>query len=211
MIRQRAFTVLELMIIVLMVGFFFVLLLPSVTGCSCKAIRINCVNNLKQVGLSFRIWAGDNQDRFPMSVSTNEGGTKEFRAVTNMFAHFRVMSNELNTPKVLVCPAETKRSPATNFILDLDNSHVSYFIGVDANETNALMLLAGDRNVTNGLPLARGRMVLTTNWLAGWTKELHDRNGNIALVDGSVQQLSTARLRDAVANTGTNVNRLLVP
>lgn len=36
-----------------------------------KAQRINCVNNLKQIGLAFRIWSGDNDDKYPFDVSTN--------------------------------------------------------------------------------------------------------------------------------------------
>jgi prepilin-type processing-associated H-X9-DG protein len=209
----NAFTVVELLVLILTLAVMFLLLLPAIMPrrCSCTAVRINCVNDLKQIGLSFRIWSGDNRDRYPMQVPTNEGGTMEFLAGTNVFAHFRAMSNELNTPKVLVCPADKKRMPATNFISDLDNGHLSYFVGVDANETNAAMILAGDRNITNGMPLRRGMLTLRTNRPAGWTAEIHNKNGNIALADGSVQQVSTARLRDAVATTGTNANRLAFP
>ena len=55
------------------------------------AERIQCVNNLKQVGLAFRIWAGDNQDKYPTTLN--------------------VMSNELSTTKILVCPSDKARQP----------------------------------------------------------------------------------------------------
>src|ERR1017187_9579944 len=73
-----------------------------------KAQRITCVNNLKQIGLSFRIWALDNDGHFPFNVSTNSGGTMEFCAMgpdgfdRNAALHFQVMSNELSTPLLLV-------------------------------------------------------------------------------------------------------------
>jgi hypothetical protein len=43
-----------------------------------QGAKINCANNLKQIGLSFRQFATDQQDRFPMSLSTNEGGASEY-------------------------------------------------------------------------------------------------------------------------------------
>jgi len=39
-----------------------------------KSSQIQCVNNLKQIGLSFRIWEGDNGDKFPMQVPSQKGG-----------------------------------------------------------------------------------------------------------------------------------------
>src|ERR1039458_3374995 len=38
---------------------------------------ISSENNLKQIGLAFRIWAGDNGDQFPFNVSQTKGGTHE--------------------------------------------------------------------------------------------------------------------------------------
>ena len=80
-----------------------------------------CVNNLKQIALAFRIWAGENNDQYPFLVSTNTGGTMEWCATDsagfdrNAAAHFRILSNELYTPKVLVCPADKKTVVATSF------------------------------------------------------------------------------------------------
>ncbi len=82
-----------------------------------RSSRLGCDNNLKQIGLAFRTWAIDNDDQFPFNVSTNTGGTMEHCAVgsdgfdTNAALHFQVMSNELSTPWILVCPKDklTKR------------------------------------------------------------------------------------------------------
>src|ERR1700690_2770460 len=66
-----------------------------------RAHHMYCVNNLKQIGLSFRTWALDNDGKFPFNVSTNAGGTMEFCATgadgfdSNAAVHFQVMSNEL--------------------------------------------------------------------------------------------------------------------
>src|SRR6185312_5046570 len=125
---------------------------------------------------------------------------------------FQVMSNELSTPWILICPAESDRlrARATNFDF-LSNSNLSYFIGVDANETNSQMILYGDRNVTNGTLVKNGLLNLTSNAPVGWTSDIHNGVGNFCLADGSVQQLSLADLRDVVANTGVATNRLQLP
>jgi hypothetical protein len=98
----------------------------------------------------------------------------------------------------------------TNF-LTLRNTNVSYFVGLDATNTAPSAFLSGDYNLTNAAGLKAGVLLANTNDPSGWTHLLHDRCGNIGLADGSVQQLSTTRLREAIANTGFQTNRLLMP
>ena len=132
-------------------------------------------------------------------------------SVTNgqVFFTFVVMSNELNSPKILICPGDN-RTAATNFGLGFANSNVSYFIGVTADETMPQTLLSGDRNLTNG-PLPSNRLLrLTTNSAPGWDNQLHKLRGNVAFADGSVQSLDIPRLRVAVTNSGDD-NLLAFP
>ena len=77
-----------------------------------------CQNNLKQIGLSLRILAYDHHDAYPFNISTNKGGSLEYCQRTtdgfdaNSLRHFRVISNELNNPNLLVCPADTSKQAA---------------------------------------------------------------------------------------------------
>ena len=174
--------------------------------------RIQCVNNLKQIGLATRVWEGDNNDTYPMFVPETNGGSMEFTAGTNAWRHFQVMSNELSTPKLLICPVEsdTHRFVASNFIW-MSNSNLSYFVGIVSNETNPELILSGDHNITNGTPVKNGMLDLTTTAPAGWTAENHNTVGNIVLADGSVQQVSIAGLQSAVATSGGATNHLQMP
>ena len=114
-----------------------------------KAQRISCVNNLKQIGLAFRTWAIDNDGQFPFNVSTSSGGTREFCARgsdgfdSNAARHFEVMSNELATPLLLVCPKDSSRKPAAGFA-SLQASNVTYRVrsGTNLNETSPVDVLA---------------------------------------------------------------------
>ena len=109
------------------------MLLPALAKAKKRAQRINCVNNLKQAALAFRIWAADHEDQFPMAVSTNKHGTSEWVEGGNAFRHFQVMAAELVTPKILVCPSDN-RQPASGF-RTLTNQKLSYFVGLDADQT----------------------------------------------------------------------------
>ena len=94
----------------------------------------------------------------------------------------------------------------------LSNSNLSYFVSPDANENLPTTLLSGDRNLTNGYTPKNGFLDLTTNQMVGWTAEIHVRQGNIALGDGSVQQVSSERLRSEILpNTGFVTNRIQLP
>jgi hypothetical protein len=104
-----------------------------------RAERIKCVNNLKNMGLAVRVFATDNGDVFPPDILS--------------------MSNELSTPKILICPADTQRAAAANW-QEYGPANMSYeYLAPSANsiEPNRVMFRCPIHN-------------------------------NICLADGSVQQ-----------------------
>jgi prepilin-type N-terminal cleavage/methylation domain-containing protein/prepilin-type processing-associated H-X9-DG protein len=204
-----SFTLIEVLVVVAIICVLGCILLPNMIRERQRAMRISCTSNLKIIGLSFKTWSLDHNDLFPSQALTNKAGELEPHAAANAYVHFLVMSNELSTPKVLVCPADFKRTRVTDFSA-LGNTNVSYFVGLDAQDSTPQMFLSGDRNLTNGLALTNQVLYLATNLQAGWTRELHSHQGNVGLADGSVQQFSNVRLRAAVTDAGAG-NRLLMP
>src|SRR5258708_7007480 len=108
-------TLLETIVIILTLCLLAALLLPALAASKAKHSRISCVNNLKQLGLDFRIWGGDNSDKYPMQVSAKEGGAMEQVLNGDVSTAFRCMSNEIGSAKILYCIDDSSRIAPTNF------------------------------------------------------------------------------------------------
>jgi hypothetical protein len=169
------------------------------------------VNNLKQIGLAFRTWSEDNGKVYPMHFRTNGFDGEVLAFSQAMYGYFQIMSNELGAPKLLVCPADKKRRVAADFRTNFNSGTVSYFVGLDADTLLPESFIAGDRNLTNETVSKNGIVEFTTNSLAGWTDDMHQRQGNILLGDGSIQKFSTSRVQAALHKTGLKTNRLVFP
>jgi prepilin-type N-terminal cleavage/methylation domain-containing protein/prepilin-type processing-associated H-X9-DG protein len=209
--HARAFTLTEVLLVVAVLALLALLLLPAVTRPRHSSGRLGCTNNLKQIGLAFRTWAIDNDGRLPMQVSVTNGGTMELAASGLVFPHFLVASNELATPRLLVCPNDERRSSVVSFIAGLSDTNISYFVNIDATPEEASSLLCADRNLTN-VQTAGSRFVIISNGTRiGWTKEIHSKRGNACFADGAVHgatngwPLTIVRLPDGVTN------RLAIP
>jgi prepilin-type N-terminal cleavage/methylation domain-containing protein/prepilin-type processing-associated H-X9-DG protein len=207
---KRGFTLIELLVVLAVIAILAMMVYPGGPKDKARALRIQCINNLKQNGLAFRVWAGDHGDKYPMEISETNGGAMEFLTGSNLFRQYQVVSNELSTPKVVICPADSSRMAATNFGF-FNNSNVSFFINLNATNMDPQAILSGDRNLTNNTSIRNGILTLTTNRPAGWTAEIHNKVGNLLLADGSVQQVSSTGLRTAIVNTSAFTNRLLMP
>ena len=58
--RQRAFTLIELLVVIAIIAILAALLFPALKSSRDKARGISCMNNLRQLGMGWTIYADDN-------------------------------------------------------------------------------------------------------------------------------------------------------
>jgi type II secretory pathway pseudopilin PulG len=208
---ERAFKLIELIVVLAVIVVLAGLILPPLALAKYKSKRVQCTNNLKLIGLGLRIFASDHSNAYPAQVPMGLGGAQQFVSAGEVFRHFLAISNTLTTPKVLLCPADTRKSVSR--FGDLKDGNISYFISLDAKVEEPQMLLSGDRNLTlDGAAANSGLLVLWTNSGIGFTRsQLHNGSGNATLGDGSVQPFTSAALQRQVTDSGALTNRLLIP
>ena len=178
-------TLTEVLVILLVVAGLFVLILSSLQSAKRHASKVSCWSQERTIYVCFEIWAGEHGDKYPMQLGSAEGGAKELAAIGNVAAIFRVMSNELWSPKVLICPEDTIHHYAPDFTTNFGRKNISYFVGLDATEENTNSILVGDDNlVIDGVPAKSGVFELFSNTPVAWTSERHHSGGYIVLAGG---------------------------
>ena len=223
-----ALTLPEILLIAAMTALLACLLLAAVQGrVRERSYRIQDTTNLKNIGLALRIFATDHNDQFPMRSHRKADGTLIVHQPDQIWRYWAsLLSNELSTPKLLVSPLPDApaRIRATTFaeaatttgqIPFNTNRNLSYFLGLDADETRLQSLLAGGRWITN-----RARPTIDMPAIVEMGRSENGPAGiasvkgsippvNVVLGEGSVQGLNVTRFNQEMQ--GSQSQRLALP
>jgi hypothetical protein len=229
----------ELMVIVGVIAVIATVVLARMAQERDTARRISCIGNLYQIKTGFLLWRGDldgaNPFRFLANPTNALPGLSPFSAnnPAELWKLLQVAANDLSSQRILVCPSDVARRPADSFLtagVPGEFAHtngrlnaLSYFLSIDADESNPQMVTAGDRYLTTDPETTRER---NTRFLFGqqdlgsesptaksvrWISSVHNGGGNASFMAGSSQRLTTEKLRQALKDQNLDANRIWLP
>ena len=207
----RAFTRIDLAVLIVMVCVLASLANPFLSQSRVRSDVLLCQGNLAQIGRAYQLWGNDHEDQHPALVNPGDGGLRGSPEAGNIYIQFAWLSNQLASPKVLVCPADTNTvRRAFDFSSNPDgglmhqgyrNNAVSYMTSLHAWSSASRAFVSGDRNVEprqfNYCSYAQ-TAAQSWYWDSAWGRSIHWEKGNVLFKDGSVEDSSTEGLRRAI-------------
>jgi len=193
---SAAFTLIELLVVIAIIGILAAIILPVLANSKAKARITQDLNQLHEFGRGANLWANDHEGRYPWKVDMDEGGSMNS---PEWAEHIRVMSRELVMLNLLVCPFDKERKPAPDWASLAGFDNVSYFLGMNA-EQSRMTLLSGDAAFIGG----GGGVDPYWNSYVGssidatWDS-MHSGRGNVVLSDGSAHTWTSRQLREQIA------------
>jgi len=98
-VRNRAFTLVELLVVIAIIAVLIGLLLPAVGAARASVRRIECVNNVRQIGLGIHLFSGSNNGKFPWTG--HAGGDQSWVQTLKPFTE--------EVDAIRICPTDPRR------------------------------------------------------------------------------------------------------
>jgi prepilin-type N-terminal cleavage/methylation domain-containing protein len=107
---RRAFTFIELLVVISIIAILAALLFPALAGGKKKAWQTKCASNLRQMGVAIELYAGDNKDSLPGPTwqAIYDAYNDEYERMPYYLAAYVGLpapSTSVHIMKIAICPA----------------------------------------------------------------------------------------------------------
>src|SRR5688572_15899611 len=127
---ESGLSLVELVAILVVIVLIVLVASPYLAHRAKASARAQCVNNLKNVGLAFRIYSTDSSSDFATKRLLRKG--VPLNSIDGVLVYV-LHSNELTTPKILYCPSDKGREKAADFS-KVSAKNISYFASLTTEE-----------------------------------------------------------------------------
>lgn len=210
--RRHAFTLIELLVVVTIIGILAAMLFPVFSTVRARARQVTCTNNLKQLGLTARMYAQDFDDNLPASTDdfgatsvwynalslynagTNTGGNAQTIKQDPIWATFD--STARNNWRTLKMNRKLCGTRTEGVNTPLRSAQPSYRRLADVQQAATTPMFFDGRSYDTN-PTDNAGMARYDGWEA-YVARRHANNGvNIAFVDGHVELWTAGRASTA--------------
>ena len=120
--KSRAFTLIELLVVIAIIAILAAMLLPALAAAKSKAQRIQCVSQLKQLGIGISLFATDRNEMFPPAGYGTPSGQLAWDTYINRYIGGKLPDADLVigvldvevSPKIVACPSD--RGPKVSWV-----------------------------------------------------------------------------------------------